>query len=133
MVAIPVVIPEKEFASDSVTPDTSDSSARATPIGDEATIVYPKCDNVTVRRNERKKRSELEVIEHASSRCMTPTFGSDMRLSSVQEALTRFGGGITRRSRGITKRSHHLSHSNLRYCSVEVGGKQRRPSHHHSP
>ena len=44
-------------------------------------------------------RDDFDAIERASSRCGTPTFGSNLRLSSVQEALARFGGGIFRRSR----------------------------------
>jgi len=45
---------------------------------------------------ERRCRGEMEIIERASSRCGTPTFGSRMELSSVEEALTRFGGGVIR-------------------------------------
>ena len=45
---------------------------------------------------ERRYRGEMEIIERASSRCGTPTFGSRMELSSVEEALTRFGGGVIR-------------------------------------
>lgn len=35
-------------------------------------------------------------IERSSSRCGTPTFGSRMQLSFVEEALSKFGGGILR-------------------------------------
>lgn len=92
MVAIPVAIPEKEFISDPAIPDPSSASARATSISME---------NFKLKHSEQKKGSELEVIERASSRCGTPTFGSNMRLSSIQETMTRFGGGIARRPRGM--------------------------------
>ncbi|KAG5634918.1 hypothetical protein H0H81_000331 [Sphagnurus paluster] len=39
-----------------------------------------------------------EVLERASSRCGTPTFGSRMDLPSIKETMARFGGGV-RRSR----------------------------------
>ncbi|KAF8811230.1 hypothetical protein BYT27DRAFT_7252947 [Phlegmacium glaucopus] len=45
---------------------------------------------------ERKYREEMQMIEQASSRCGTPTFGSRMELSSVEEALSKFGGGVVR-------------------------------------
>ncbi|KAJ6461096.1 O-methyltransferase [Mycena sanguinolenta] len=37
---------------------------------------------------------EMEMVERASSRCGTPTFGSRVDLPSVAEARARFGGGI---------------------------------------
>ncbi|KAJ7348099.1 O-methyltransferase [Mycena albidolilacea] len=45
---------------------------------------------------------EMEMVERASSRCGTPTFGSRVDLPSVAEARARFGGGVvgTRRSFG---------------------------------
>ncbi|PPQ91840.1 hypothetical protein CVT25_000816, partial [Psilocybe cyanescens] len=43
-----------------------------------------------------RERDDMEMIERASSRCGTPTFGSNTRLSSVEEALARLGGGIMR-------------------------------------
>ncbi|KAJ7820738.1 O-methyltransferase-domain-containing protein [Mycena olivaceomarginata] len=36
---------------------------------------------------------EMEMVERASSRCGTPTFGSRVDLPSVAEARARFGGG----------------------------------------
>ena len=50
--------------------------------------------------SEKKYRDDLQTIERASSRCGTPTFGSRMELSSVEEALAKFGGGIIR-SKGL--------------------------------
>ncbi|KAF9044375.1 hypothetical protein BJ165DRAFT_1612036 [Panaeolus papilionaceus] len=49
-----------------------------------------------VLEGERKYREELKIAERAGSRCGTPTFGSRMRLSSVEEAFTRFSGRILR-------------------------------------
>ncbi|KAJ7796023.1 O-methyltransferase [Mycena olivaceomarginata] len=45
---------------------------------------------------------EMEMVERASSRCGTPTFGSRVDLPSVAEARARFGGGVvgTRRPFG---------------------------------
>ena len=49
---------------------------------------------------EKKYRDDMQTIERASSRCGTPTFGSRMELSSVAEALAKFGGGVVR-SKGL--------------------------------
>jgi len=46
--------------------------------------------------DERRYREDMQMIERASSRCGTPTFGSRMELSSVEEALSKFGGGVIR-------------------------------------
>ncbi|KAJ7689893.1 hypothetical protein B0H14DRAFT_3175933 [Mycena olivaceomarginata] len=45
---------------------------------------------------------EMEMVERASSRCGTPSFGSRVDLPSVAEARARFGGGVvgTRRPFG---------------------------------
>ncbi|KAF8154769.1 hypothetical protein B0H34DRAFT_783839 [Crassisporium funariophilum] len=45
---------------------------------------------------ERSRRDDLEMLERSSSRCGTPTFGSRMELSSVEDALARYGGGVKR-------------------------------------
>jgi len=48
---------------------------------------------------DKRYRDDLEVgldMERVSSRCGTPTFGSNTHLSSMEEALMRFGGGIMR-------------------------------------
>ncbi|KAJ7449160.1 O-methyltransferase, partial [Mycena latifolia] len=37
---------------------------------------------------------EMDIVERASSRCGTPTFGSRVDLPSVAEARARFGGGV---------------------------------------
>uniref|UniRef100_A0A8H8CE44 O-methyltransferase C-terminal domain-containing protein n=1 Tax=Psilocybe cubensis TaxID=181762 RepID=A0A8H8CE44_PSICU len=47
-------------------------------------------------RRRYRDKEDMEMIERASSRCGTPTFGSNTRLSSVEEALARLGGGIMR-------------------------------------
>ncbi|KAF7377920.1 O-methyltransferase [Mycena sanguinolenta] len=43
---------------------------------------------------ENAETGEMEMVERASSRCGTPTFGSRVDLPSVAEARARFGGGI---------------------------------------
>ncbi|KAF9447111.1 hypothetical protein P691DRAFT_776367 [Macrolepiota fuliginosa MF-IS2] len=45
----------------------------------------------------RDKHEERDLIERSSSRCGTPTFGSRMQLSFVEEALARFGSAIRSR------------------------------------
>lgn len=55
---------------------------------------------VTNATLDKEKRNDMQTIERASSRCGTPTFGSRMELSSVEEALAKFGGGVIR-SKGI--------------------------------
>ena len=49
---------------------------------------------------ETRYRDDLQMIERASSRCGTPTFGSGMELSSVEETMAKFGGGAVR-SKGM--------------------------------
>jgi hypothetical protein len=55
--------------------------------------------NATIDK-EKRNRDDMQTIERASSRCGTPTFGSRMELSSVEEALAKFGGGVIR-SKGL--------------------------------
>ena len=55
--------------------------------------------NATIEK-EKRYRDEMQTIERASSRCGTPTFGSRTELSSVEEALAKFGGGVIR-SKGL--------------------------------
>ena len=51
--------------------------------------------------DDRRYREDMQMIERASSRCGTPsTFESEMELSSVEEAWTKFGGGVIR-SKGL--------------------------------
>ncbi|PPQ94319.1 hypothetical protein CVT25_005042, partial [Psilocybe cyanescens] len=45
-------------------------------------------------RERERDRGDMEMIERASSPCGTLTFGLNTRLSSVEEALARLGGGI---------------------------------------
>ena len=52
-------------------------------------------ENATIDE-EKRYRDDMQTIERASSRCGTPTFGSRMELSSVEEALAKFGGGVIR-------------------------------------
>lgn len=79
IVAVPVPIPVVRALSD----DSNDCEDKN---GDMGAV-------------QRLYRDDFDGIERAGSRCGTPTFGSNLRLSSVQEALAKFGGGIFRRSR----------------------------------
>ena len=62
----------------------------------------PQKLNEPIIDEEKRYRDDMETIERASSRCGTPTFGSRMELSSVEEALGKFqvGGGVIR-SKGL--------------------------------
>lgn len=98
LVAVPVPIPDLKTINDS--PSVlyeSGSSASLLSSGVKTDVCEE--ENHSVEHGQQMHREDLEVIERASSRCGTPTFGSNMKLSSVQEALARFGGGIIRRSR----------------------------------
>ena len=57
-------------------------------------------NNNTTIDEVKRYRDDMHTIERASSRCGTPTFGSRMELSSVEEALAKFGGGGIR-SKGL--------------------------------
>ncbi|KDR70150.1 hypothetical protein GALMADRAFT_76264 [Galerina marginata CBS 339.88] len=97
LVAVPVTIPDfaSEVQAESVHDLREMSSGRfSVPSTSDA----DKDDSWSGRSasKERRYRDDLEMIERASSRCGTPTFGSNTRLSSVEEALARFGGGIAR-------------------------------------
>ena len=86
LIAIPVPIPGQIMEYEMCSPESP---------------ISPACVGLAVEVrtsdiHDDRYRRDLEVTERASSRCGTPTFGSNMRLSSVQEALAKFGGGITR-------------------------------------
>jgi len=51
---------------------------------------------------ERKHRDNMEIIERASLRCSMPCLGSNTLLSSMQEGLAGFGGGMVR-PKGISQ------------------------------
>ncbi|PPR01314.1 hypothetical protein CVT24_006347 [Panaeolus cyanescens] len=110
MVAIPVEIPpqpaEEDVPSREETKDRSTAAASpqdpvSQQFGKKAKKVYDGLDVDSRRKarmleEERKYREELKTAERAGSRCGTPTFGSRMRLSSVEEAFTRFNGRMMR-------------------------------------
>ena len=81
LTAVPIPIPP------STHPINHPRSSRTAP--PTKPLKISKKDGAHVRR-------DLKRIERSSSRCGTPTFGSRMRLSSVQEALAKFGAGIVR-------------------------------------
>ena len=95
MVAVPVTIPpqpEKTLNVPSFEGKRSPEQIKTKSQGED-----PEYETPTTAHKERKRRDDMEIIERASSRCGTPTFGSNTRLSSMQEALARFGGGMARR------------------------------------
>ncbi|KAF5309920.1 hypothetical protein D9619_010605 [Psilocybe cf. subviscida] len=77
IVATPVDIPHQK-------------SPEVTPMEDSSHNIGSEIET------ERKYRTDMEVFDRAGCRCGTPTFGSGTRLSSVEEALARFGGGLLR-------------------------------------
>ncbi|KAJ3569053.1 hypothetical protein NP233_g5308 [Leucocoprinus birnbaumii] len=98
IVAIPCTIPPQ------ATLDASDATSYRDPAF--ARHQSPETSNdpipVSLHVTRRDKRDEQELIERSSSRCGTPTFGSRMHLSLVEEALSRFGSGILRSRRAGT-------------------------------
>jgi hypothetical protein len=94
MVAVPVTIPPQPQKTLDV---RSFEGQRSTePIETKNQREDSGYDTPTTAHKERKRRDDMEIIERASSRCGTPTFGSNTRLSSMQEALARFGGGMVK-------------------------------------
>ena len=68
--------------------------------GAKTRIAQELNEPITNTTIEKRYRDNMQTIERASSRCGTPTFGSRMELSSVEEALAKFGGGVIR-SKGL--------------------------------
>jgi hypothetical protein len=94
MVAVPVTIPPQPQKTLDL---RSFKGQRSTePIETKNQREDSEYDTPTTTHKERKRRDDMEIIERASSRCGTPTFGSNTRLSSMQEALARFGGGMVK-------------------------------------
>lgn len=96
IVAVPTDIQKRARAG-------SGSAFFDTAIAGAKTRIPPKLNepitNDTIDK-EKRYRDDMQTIERASSRCGTPTFGSRMELSSVEEALAKFGGGVIR-SKGL--------------------------------
>ncbi|KAF9559940.1 hypothetical protein CPC08DRAFT_665869, partial [Agrocybe pediades] len=90
LVAVPVSIPVQEKDA------TRPSSPSNFPTKD-ALSIQTQFSETSIY--DKHCRDDLEVgmdMERVGSRCGTPTFGSGTRLSSMQEALMRFGGGVIR-------------------------------------
>ncbi|KAF8908192.1 hypothetical protein CPB84DRAFT_1744364 [Gymnopilus junonius] len=140
LIAVPVSVPaEVERANVHMFPPPEFSSPRVdgVEVTSKAENDEPMLD--TAIEKEHKYRDDLEVVERASSRCGTPTFGSQTRLSSVQEALARFGGGIGRSKAMGRSFSSPSGNSELQKPSLApplalkpalllVSGKKKRPS-----
>jgi hypothetical protein len=97
IVAVPAAIPIQTRAragSDSAFFDATAAGAKA-----RIPQNLNEHNNATIDE-EKRYRDDMQTIERASSRCGTPTFGSRMELSSVEEALAKFGGGGIR-SKGL--------------------------------
>ncbi|KAF5381712.1 hypothetical protein D9615_005570 [Tricholomella constricta] len=84
IVAVPVPIPVQRRAR-------AGSGSRGLDVPNTSSST-----NKATEESVRRRKGELDVIERASSRCGTPTFGSRTDLPSMQEAMARFGGGIAR-------------------------------------
>ncbi|KAJ7143712.1 hypothetical protein C8R44DRAFT_845906 [Mycena epipterygia] len=82
IVAVPVAVP--------VPPQRRARAGSGSAFFDSGTTVAGRGD-----------AGEQEMVERASSRCGTPTFGSRVDLPSVAEARARFGGGVGRRPFGF--------------------------------
>lgn len=97
IVAVPAAIPVQKRAR------AGSGSAFFEAAGAKTNIPQTHLDesiaNDTAEEEKRYKEG-MKMIERASSRCGTPTFGSRMELSSVEETLSKFGGGVTR-SKGL--------------------------------
>ncbi|KIM43500.1 hypothetical protein M413DRAFT_18022 [Hebeloma cylindrosporum] len=100
MVAIPVAVPPQPEKTIDIR--STEGRMGAEPIEIKTQGEVPEYDTPTAAYKEKKRRDDMEIIERASSRCGTPTFGSNTRLSSMQEALARFGGGIVK-SKGTSR------------------------------
>lgn len=99
IVAVPAAIPVQKRAR----AGSGSAFFEAAIAGAKTNIPQIRLDesiaNDTVEEEKRYKEG-MKMIERAGSRCGTPTFGSRMELSSVEEALSKFGGGVTR-SKGL--------------------------------
>ncbi|PPQ96694.1 hypothetical protein CVT26_010246 [Gymnopilus dilepis] len=95
LIAVPIPLPPDAELDDEagfIPRDGSDGTTESTKLEEESGDSIPD----RAFGQERRYREDMEMLERASSRCGTPTFGSHTRLSSVQDALARFGGGIIR-------------------------------------
>ncbi|CAA7262528.1 unnamed protein product [Cyclocybe aegerita] len=115
IVAVPVDIPPETIEEQRavILPSIDSFGAPSSPTSPaEDAISQPGPSSTSVLKDRREEMehsvkakrycSDMEMAGRASSRCGTPTFGSRMRLSSAEEALSRFGGGVGR-SRGTNR------------------------------
>ncbi|KAJ3484984.1 hypothetical protein NLJ89_g11938 [Agrocybe chaxingu] len=112
--AVPVGIPPETIEEQNilVVPSIDGFGASSPSPPAEGELSRPGPSNFSMLKDRREEmeqsvkakqyRRDMEMAGRASSRCGTPTFGSRMRLSSVDEALSRFGGGVGR-SRGTSR------------------------------
>ncbi|KAF8184846.1 O-methyltransferase [Pholiota molesta] len=132
LVAVPVAIPQRpkeeepELAKDAFTDDAP-----------QATVGNDKNSKMVGISYRRPNYRETIDIQRSSSRCGTPTFGSNMRLSSVEETFSRFAGGILR-SKGVNRsvsspyasvsKTPPALKSALSLTSTSSTGKKKKPS-----
>lgn len=93
LVAIPVDIPELERTSVEE-PLRHTSGSEQEPC--RATASPTDGRTQTVHRVHALEEEYSGLIQRTTSRCGTPTFGSNMRLSSASETISRFGSGSIR-------------------------------------
>jgi len=95
MVAVPVAIPHPQ-PEKTINMLSFEGQAGTELIEIKNQEKQSEYDAPRVAHKEKKRRGDMEIVERASSRCGTPTFGSNTRLSSMQEALARFAGGLAK-------------------------------------
>ncbi|KAF9475206.1 hypothetical protein BDN70DRAFT_924124 [Pholiota conissans] len=90
LVAVPISIPARSE-------DDESQILKNEPFCNVQASVGDHDQNKSSRMTYCQSRYRKEIdIQRSSSRCGTPTFGSGMKLSSVEETLSRFGGGSGR-------------------------------------
>jgi len=105
IIAVPSTIPFKYRFHGSKADSYRDPAFVSHKSSEESKATVP----ITIHRGD--KHDERELIERSSSRCGTPTFGSRMQLSLVEEALSKFGGSFFRSRKGTTTRTVSSSKS----------------------
>ncbi|TFK23982.1 hypothetical protein FA15DRAFT_694701 [Coprinopsis marcescibilis] len=102
IVAVPVPVPTPRQGSRSLRNSVSPSKSASPSL----TPLEETKKRLGISQDGENSSPEVDLSRRASVRCNTPTFGSRMELSSVKEALTRFGGGVKRyRGPGVLGRA----------------------------
>jgi len=97
IIAVPSKVPSQHHGSSAASYRDPTFALHKSP--DKSKLLTP----CAIRHHD--KHEEQELIERSSPRCGTPTFGSRMQLSLVEEALSKFGGSFFRSRKGTTTRT----------------------------